>query len=298
MIVVSFTKKILSATLSLANGNFGDSGGNTVTLDKLRMSAAIDVVGDGAGKMSLDIYGLGIDVMNKMSTVGTQLGQQNKNSVQLFAGDADDDLNLLNPTLVFSGSIHAALVDAQNQPQVCFRIEAVSGGGYESVKPAPHTSLPGWQSVASIMQSLADLMGLGFDNTAGVNVRLKNPYSYGSAWSQVKEFAQHANISAFVDRGVLVIAPPGKSRSGDPILISPQTGLVSYPSFREAYVTVRCLFDPAYRVSGQVKIQSDLTPACGTWNVFHMMHSIECRTPHGNWFSILECNQVTDETPP
>jgi hypothetical protein len=86
-----FTKKLLQASITMANGVFS-GGQNSATITgqtatNLRMSATIVVSGsNNPGNMELAIYGLPLSLMNQLSTVGTYW-QQNKNSITLSAGD-------------------------------------------------------------------------------------------------------------------------------------------------------------------------------------------------------------------
>jgi hypothetical protein len=61
----------------------------------------------------------------------------------------------------------------------------------------------------------------------------------------------------------LAITPPGPARAGDPVLISPQTGMVGYPTFVSPNIVVKALFNPNVKYQGLIQVQSELTPACG-----------------------------------
>jgi len=281
---MSFTNKLLTVTLDLAAGKFS-GGGNTTTIANLRMSATIiSVGGASSGNMELAIYGLPLTLMNQMSTVGTQLDQQDKNKISVQAGDAQS-----GQTLVFQGLIHNAFVDAQAMPQVCFRISAVPGGGYWAVEPVPPISLPGSQDVAGMMGKLAGQMGLTLENN-GVNVKLVNPYYPGSPWTQAVRIAKHANIEMVVDKGVLAISPAGTPRNGSSPMISPTSmpPMVGYPAFRQAGIIVKSQFNPAVKVNGTIQVQSSLTPANGTWMVTRIVYELESLMPHGRWFQTME----------
>ena len=286
---MTFTQKLLSVEFNLASGNFS-GGGNAATLSGLRMSATIDVSGGvSSGTMELAIYGLPLSLMNQLSTVGKNMWQLDKNSVALYAGEAGGQMSL-----AFSGLIHNAFVDAKSMPQVCFRISAVPGGAYFAVTPAAPISKPGSQDVAAMMGQLASQMGLTLENN-GVNVKLMNPYYGGSAWRQAINVAKHANIDMVVEKGVLAITPAGQPRNGSASLVSPQTGMVGYPAFRQASIIVTSIYNPSIKVNANIQVQSDITPACGTWTVFHMVHELECMMPHGKWFSLIEANPAGQE---
>lgn len=306
---MSFSQKIITASISLAGGNFGSSG-NSTTINAtggmtanagqlqtlLRMSATIiaHAGGPSAGNMELAIYGLPLSQMNQLSIVGAQVMQQNRgNTIQVQAGDAETGL-----TTVFQGQILWAYVDAANQPQVCFRITGVPGGGGNATTPVKPISLSGSQDVATMMGSLSKQMGLTLENN-NVNVKVSNPYYGGSPWTQLVQLARHANIEYFVDRGTLAIVPAGQPRqTGGTPLVSKDTGMVGYPAFRQAQIIVTSLFNPAIQPGGTIQVQSDLTPANGTWRVNSLTYNLECAMPHGRWFQVMECTTASGEQTP
>jgi hypothetical protein len=314
-----FTQKLLSVQISLAQGTFG-AGGNSTTITAvqqngevgsngsfvsgpafgggalatiLRMSAHIDSVGGvSSGLMDLAIYGLPLETMNQLSTIGSQATLIDKNTISLSAGDSASGM-----TLVFSGLIDNAFVDANSMPQVCFRITAVPGGAFYAVQPVTPISLQGSQDVAQMLGKIAGQMGLSFENN-GVNVKLSNPYYSGSPWGQAVAIARHANVEMVVDRGVLAISPNSQPRTTGGIpLISASTGMVGYPAFRQAVIVVRSLFNPAVQVNGQIQVQSTLTPANGTWMVFHIIYELECAMPHGRWYQTMEAQKGSPPGP-
>ncbi len=111
--------------------------------------------------------------MNQMSTVGTQWGVFNQNKVTLEGGDAS------RMNLIFKGTIGIAFVDANAQPEVCFRFNAVAAG-YESVSPIDPTSNETDTDVVQTLQQIATKAGLGFENN-GVNAKIGPQYLSGSA---------------------------------------------------------------------------------------------------------------------
>ena len=277
---MSFTQKRITVQIALANGQF-NGGGNTAEISGLRVSAQVNIPG-GPTKSSLSaaIYGLPLSMMNQLSTVGTQYTEQAQNTITVMAGDA-----VAGMAQIYKGTLFAAYVDAQGMPEVALRVRGMTGL-YEAVKSVPPTSIQGSGDVATIMQGLASQMGLQFENN-GVNVKLANPYLSGPSWLQALTVAQHAGIEHIIDNGVLAIWKPGRARQGGPVMISPQTGMIGYPMFSQPTVIVRTLFDPTIKYGGSMQIQSDLTPACGTFVIRNVDLELESLVPHGRWFATL-----------
>ncbi len=293
---MAFTQKLLSANLTLASGNFG-TGGNTLSLSGLRMSAHYEVTGGNslgmASTLQLAIWGMTLSQMNQLTTFGTQFSARSMNQVQLYAGEGAPGAPLLTswgqqPNLVFSGQIFEAYIDAKQMPQVCFRITANAAGIFYAVQPIQPTSLPGPQSVSTMMKSLAGKMNFQFQDN-GVNVNLLNPYYYGAPWTQALQMAKHAGINMHVERGTMYISPPGVANSGETFLISKDTNLVGYPSFQSTVLMIKILYTPNIGVNSPIQLKSDITPANGNWKPNLIIGDLDCLMPHGQWFQTLQC---------
>jgi hypothetical protein len=287
---VSFSTKRIEVQFSLASGQF-EGGGNTASNTGIRVSFQAEITGaPSLGTATMAIYGLPEQMMQQLSTVGPQWNARYKNGIDILAGDDDSGMSV-----VFSGIIFNALIDAAQMPQVALRINAAPGA-FESVNTAKPTSINGSADAAGMISTLASQMGFSFENN-GVTAKLANPYYAGSAWDQMIDIAYDGNFDLCVDcrgggsgkPGTIVISDPGKPRSGDAPLIAPWTTMASYPSFVQNQLIVRSLFNPAVKPLGSINVQSELQPACGTWQVIKIDHDLDTITPSGNWFSTYTC---------
>lgn len=287
---MAFTEKLITLQFSLASGQF-EGGGNSAAVQGVRVSFQAEIAGLPAlGTATIAVYGLPLSIMQQLSTVGPQWNARYKNSITVLAGDADSGMSI-----VFSGIIYNALIDAAQMPMVALRMN-VSPGGFESVNPGTPTSIQGSADAAGMISTLASQMGFTFENN-GVSAKLANPYYAGSAWDQMLDIAQDANFNLVVDprgsgngnAGTIAISPQGTARSGAAVGISPATTMVSYPAFIENQLIVRSLFNPAVKPFGSISVQSSLQAACGTWLVTKIDHDLDTITPGGNWFSTYTC---------
>jgi hypothetical protein len=87
------------------------------------------------------------------------------------------------------------------------------------------------------------------------------------------------------------------ARAGDPVLISPETGMVGYPTFVSPNIVVKALFNPNVKYQGLIQVQSELTPACGMWKVIKLDLDLEASVPHGKWFLTAEAITTKAVTP-
>ncbi len=281
---MSYVKRRIDVTITLGQGQLGDTAGNAITLTGLRVIANIAAHGgDAQGQLSMRVFGLPPDMINQLTAVGpiaTQIRRQN--TVLVAAGDDGGAL-----TTVYEGVIDAAFGDYQNAPEVSLNLTAMSALG-AAITPVAATSWKGATPVDQIMSTLAASAQFGYENN-GVDAVLTNAYFPGTALSQIKACAAAANIRYSTDNGILAIWPKNGQREGDIPTISVDTGMVGYPAFSSNGVTVVSLFIPTVRQGGQVTIESSLTVANGTWRVASVVHSLESERPGGSWFTQLNC---------
>lgn len=276
---MTLSRKRIDVTISLGTGQFGDTGANTVTITGARVHAGIQVFGGEAmPQLQLRIFGQPLERMNQLTTIGPiNSAIMFNNSVLVAAGD-DSSMQT-----VYSGTIWEAWAEFQGVPEVPLNIVGL-GGLAASLKPVGALSYTGSADVATIMQTLAETMDLAFENN-GVSVQLSNPYFPGTALAQVRACARAAGIYYAIDRGTLAIWPKNGARQGDAVLISPDTGMVGYPSFASNGLTLTTLFNPAIKPGGVVQVDSSLQVARGQWTVLQVQHSLQSETPNGQWFT-------------
>ncbi len=273
----------IDVTITLGDGQFGETLGDTVTLTGLRVSTVINSVGGEAqGQCSARIFGLPLSVMNQLTRIGP-VGYQiaAKNTILIAAGDEGSAL-----TNVFQGAIFQAYGEMNQSPSVALNVLAFSST-VAALKPAGASSYIGSVSVATIMQDLANQAGLQFENS-GVTGSLNNPYLTGSVLDQIRAVAQQARIFHTIDKGVLSIWSYNGYRTVnvDEISLSPQSGMVGYPQFNEHFLQVRSVFSPNAALGQKLTLSNSLvTSANRTWNVNGVIHSLESQMPNGAWFT-------------
>ena len=303
---MGFSQKLIDVTVQLAPNTgtnqpntFSESGGNTVTLSGLRTSVRIQNSGAPAdGRATVKIWGMTPSIMNQLATLGLVFNLVPKNTLTITAGDADSGM-----ATVFSGTIWAAYGDYSSQPDVPFVFECLSGAS-EAAISVPASSFPGSATVESMMSGFARQMNLGFTNN-GISSSLTNAYFSGSAMTQARKCAEHANVEWGIINGQLEIWPKGGNRNTPNVpTISKATGLVSYPDFTQQGIIVRTLFNPLISFGGLVNVESSLLDAISSaqsaltvaplasafptqWAVNKLDLSLDSMLPHGEWLSTI-----------
>lgn len=283
------TKKHLDLTFQLGTGSFGESGFNTLTIKGLRASVSISKAGGNfLSEMNLRVWGMTQAVMNQLSGTGQDIVSQRRNVITISAY-ADDQ----TPAIVFQGIINQCWPDYSGAPDVALAVSALSVI-FQALAPAPPSSFPTGVNVATFLGNIATQIGYTFTNN-GVNVMLPPSYFTGSLPAQAFACAQAANIRMIFDDGQLAIWPPGGVRlmaSDAQIIISRETGMISYPAWAQGGIILRSEFNPAVKFGYTITVQSDITPAEGDWSIFNLNMALESEMPGGKWEMDIQANKL------
>lgn len=280
---MTFMQRKLKVQFTLQSGTFA-GGGNSLTLTDLRMDVTVANAGMPAGAtLQMAVFGMTLSQMNQLSTVGANYMKQLENTVTVWAS-----IDGGGWAQIFYGVMTFVMFDGSSQPDITMHVSATSRAGGD-VKPTPPTSVKGVGDVATMMEKLAKTAGLAFSNNK-VNVKLSNPYLAGSIGAQIRTLARHAGVEAIIENGKLTITPPGEAPSSGDIVVSPETGMVGYPSFNQNQIIVKTIFNPNIKFPSKITVKSQLKVACGTWNVGTVLHHLESLTPRGEWFTTVNCN--------
>lgn len=287
-----FSKRIINLKFQLDGATF-EEGGDTVELKGLRCSANITHGGARLGSaLDLRVWGMTMSQMNQLSVINKLAYRDLANNVvTVSAGDEDSGVSV-----AFVGNILEAWADASSPPGIMFHVSAVSGM-YDGLKPVPPTSYRGTVDVALVMQGIAAQMNLSLENS-GVSEVISDPYLPASLVDQLGRIAQAAHIEYFIDSAsqTLAVWPKGKARGELVALISPETGLVGYPSFTQNGVQFTSIYNPSIIFGGSAEIRSDFPPANGVKVIADVSHNLDSDMPNGQWFTTAECSLIEAET--
>lgn len=254
------------------------NGANTLRLTGHRCSVTLSHAAAGAKTTcSVRVYGMPFKDMIALTTRGLQYPAVLNHTIEVNAGD-----DLAGMTRIFKGVLVNCYFDGESQPDVALMVEAFAGA-YDEMKPAPPISVAGGVDVATIMKQLAGQMKLTFENH-GVVAKLRDIYYPGTAMQQARRIAEHAGINFTNENGVLAIWPRGRSRdTGEVPLISPTSGMKTYPIFDSRGIMVTTLFRPL-KLGIKIVVQSHL------WNmeqklfyIYGYSYSLESESPGGQW---------------
>lgn len=292
---MTFVKREINLAFVLGEGSFGEGDSNAVEITGLRTSAQIARAGGvSMSSLNLRVWGMPLDVMQKLSVLNIlALQQYRRNVVTVTAGDSENGFGV-----VFSGEIKEAWVDAENSPDVCFTLTAFEGMT-DKVRPVAPNSFKGSASVDTLMSSIARQMQppRSFENN-GVDVTLDNVYLPGTLDEQLRKIADAASCVVYTDSSVVAIWPIGGARGGSIIELSAESGLVGYPQFSQTGVSLTVLYTPSLSYGQKIRLRSTLgSPANGDWIVANVTHNLDAEIPGGQWFTYIECGRDGFPTP-
>lgn len=302
---VTLTRRHISLKFSLGQPvdgpqrNFGVPGATAVTVERHRTKADITYAGASSNvSASIIVYGMPLDVMNRLTVLHTLNPTDGiQNYVTISAGDDESGMSVC-----FVGNVQEAWADFSGAPDGKFIVSAFAGV-YPAIKPVAPTSYRGTVDVATVMEGIAAQWEsqpgqprLTLENN-GVTGKIDNPYLSGTLTQQLDQMRKAAGIEAVVIDQVLAIYPKGKARSGAPIVVSPETGLVGYPAFTQSGIQFQTLYNPSIVYGRRVKVESILAQAAGIWRVDNVSHNLESEMPNGAWFTHVESSSLSREVP-
>lgn len=273
---MSLLKRSINLQFQLGEGDFGEAGLDTFSVEGLRVSASIVQAGGvSLSELDLRVFGLPFDVMNKLSILNKGILQYRRNIVIVYASGA----------VAFQGIIQEAWIDGNASPDLSFALKAIQGLD-AAIKPVPVQSFRGSAEASIIASGIAKQMGLTLENS-GVRVMLSNPYFHGTLLDQLQELSRAANFEYFIDGTTLAIWPRGSYRQGVIPLIAPDTGLIGYPLLAQNGVEVKTLYNPGIALGGRFTLESSIRRVNGDWTVNNIAHNLESETPNGAWFTTI-----------
>lgn len=283
---MAFTEKKLRVTLKLGaeNQSFDEQGNNVAVLEGFRVTASVQ---SGNGSVTptakLMIYGVSANIMNRIAKIRWYAEEGKLNFVQLEASSDGGKTY----TLVFIGLITFASPNFDSSPEHILTIDATTAL-HQQLIPVPPVSFEGEVDVAQAISTICQKMNMRFENN-GVNAKLSNSYLPQTALEQVKTLCQAANVDLYIDLNTIAITPKGQAREITVPIISPQTGLLGYPTPTLSGVQFRCLFDPAIKFGGLIELKNSyIEVANGMWRVYGLSLFLESQIAGGKWFAEIQ----------
>lgn len=275
---MSFVKRRIRVDFDIGQDQFS-SGTNTLSLEGLRTIASINNAnGYSQGELSLRIYGMKIEDMNKLTNLGQLYMAARNYQITISAGDENSEL-----TTIFTGTIYAAKI-VYDQPNVCLEVESTAGF-YEKMAAADATSQEGSVKVSTLIREKMLPPGYTLVDNQNVAAVISSPYYSGTAIEQIRRVCADAGINLCIRNKTVYIWPAGGAVDNDPVSISPDNGLVGYPTYQSNGITVQTEFNPNLVNGKIVKVTSDAFGTTRDWYAVVVNHDLSAEYPGGPWYT-------------
>lgn len=277
----TFSVKTIRTTITLGAGSFA-GGGNTKIIEGLATDVSVTKPGlPEKNSASVDIANIRLNDMEQMTFLAFQPLQSNKNLLKIEAGELGNTLSV-----VFTGEITSAYADFTAAPSPRFKIEAISGGYAAKMGTAP-VSVNGSAAAADLISQFAGQIGYSFRNE-GVTASVRNAVYNGSPIEKARAVAEEVGAELLIDDNTLVLLPYDAARSGRAVLITPETGLIGYPSFNSDGISFNCFYNPDLRQGGAVQVESIVPKASGVWKITRLAHRLGAYGASDAWQSAVD----------
>lgn len=284
----SFTRKAIEVSITLAKGSF-EEGGNTVTINELACEVSIQKPGlPEKNSASVKIWGLSKEKMGHLTTLSFKPLESQHNIITIKGGERDIDTGeITSLSLIFEGEISSSYADFSSAPDISLIVKAETGI-YPQQKSSPPFSIKGEVNILDVFKQFSSMTGYTFENQ-GVSGSISNAHFSGSPLQKIEKLARDIGCELIIDDSKIIVAPAGKSRKGNAVQLSKETGLIGYPSFNQDGITCKCLFTPNLIYGGLVAIDSIVPNASGTWLITKLTHNITANKS-GSWESNIEAS--------
>ena len=226
--------------------------------------------------------GLSRNSMAELTTLTFRPLEAHRNLISIKAGDKDGP-----KSLVFRGEITTAFADFNAAPDVYMQIEA-STGVYPQQFSSAVATIHGEVAADLLFSQYAAQAGYAFIN-GGVKGSVQHILLPGSPIAKMEKLARDMACELIIDDDTITVMPAGKARFGDAVFLSKNNGLIGYPTFNQDGISCRCLYNPALRYGGLIKVDSVVPRATGIWRITRLAHKLAAYMPSGGpWESQIE----------
>lgn len=278
----TFTEKQLRFTFTLGTNAKFQGNNNTLQITGLRATADIMFPGPPSfPTATVRIYGMKPSDMTALTGLTFQVLTYKRNSIMIEANSGN------GWTTVFEGQMVTAVPDFASLPDVALQITAQTLG-FDLLNPATPTSFPRATSFEQVLKTIVLKMSKDLDNGGVSGSFSGSTYFAGTPADQLRIAAQKAGVVYYTDKpGIVEIGLPGAPRNVPKWVLTPQSGLVGYPTLNSVnLIGVVAVFNPALRFGAPLQIKgSEQLAANGDWVIYDCAHSLSSLYPDAPWFT-------------
>ena len=280
-------KKRIRITLTLDDTRKFKNGKNVLKLENMRCSCTFSYINNYQSPLNAIIYGMLPEDMEVLTTLKLNTVFKTYNhKIMIEVVDLDDGVY----SIVYIGNIITSYAYYNQAPEVYLKISAVNSAYKLSEPNKTNINLTQDFDADDVLKLLATSNGYTYESEGTHVIVKKGFYRPPStpAFQIIKDLCEQLNFQYSIELTNVVVLGSGKTRKQDKIfLISPETGMVSYPIFDETGFTLTCLYSPEFKILSKCKIKSTYPKLEDTFKIATVSAELDAMTPNGKWFSTL-----------
>ncbi len=273
---MGFSLKRVEIRVTLAADERG-RGDEIVIRDLPCRVSVVKPGGPDKARATVEVTGMAYADMERLTTLSFRPLRSGRNLAAVCVGDDEEGLSL-----AFAGEIVAASADFSRAPDVAFVMDAMSGY-YPSLLAEGPQAVSGSMPAADFIARQAAAAGYAFENH-GVTAAVRDAVFNGSPVQKARACAAQIGATLLIDDNAFVLLAPGATRGEEIALVSPENGLLGYPTFSSDGIEVRASYRPSFRLGGLIRVSSVVPRASGLWRVVALRHEFSAGWPgRGRW---------------
>ncbi|MGJ8524350.1 hypothetical protein LMG33818_000058 [Halomonadaceae bacterium LMG 33818] len=268
-----------------------EDGNNTLVIDNCKAVCSMSVnAGLGGGDMQMTLWGLSLGHISKIVGPGIlqfQNGIQNEITVW-----ANDDV-------FFRGIIIDTQMDSSRAPDLVLKIHGKQNGLATQFLATSPTFIGKPTSFIEICKIIAQKAGLSVNSYID-DFTVSRFHAEGSVKSQLDALAESYRnkkigiVHTFGHIDIIGYISQADDGTEADIEISPENGLIGYPSFTMKGIQFNCMYRPEISMNSIVKLTTNLPNASGRWNIWTVVHQISAWVEGGPWYSSVTAGTISN----
>lgn len=255
--------------------------------------AAMCSISAGGGALMptarVHIYNLSIQEINRLTSVRWMTKDALRNMLII-----DCEINGVRSN-IFKGNITTALPDFSGAPDISIIIESATAI-LNKVSPLSSAfSKDSEVKLIDIAKEICEMDGLHFESYGIDDKKIESPYLSGSSIEMLRFLADACDVDMYIDGGIVAMCKRGIPRPRFSHVISPQTGLVGYPSPTLQGISCQCIYSPSIRFGGTITVENSAIEQCnGNWRIYGINSILGNNIPNSPWFSNISASFIAD----
>jgi hypothetical protein len=250
-----------------------------------------------AAALQATIWGLTPAIMNQLNTLSAIFQMQTSNLITVFASNADGT----NRSIAFKGGILNCTPDFNRQPEAPINIQAYAALDIATL-PSNPKSYEGSADITVMIKTIAAEVNYNTEFNGISGISLSRSYLDGSPRDQIHNISRAVKdrgiMVDFVENNTIAVWYASKGRAKPVSIISPDTGLIGYPTYTGFGIDVRTIYNPNIIQGGQIQVNSSLPGASGLFTVYGLSHDLDAQIPGGKWETMVHAYRLGYPTQP